>query len=193
MNIYHPVTRQQKPCLLFRTMCSIVLKTKLFEFLIYAKEEQRLCNFPLGGFIFSAVSPHQNTALARPWFYWARKITQQFIELRALMIKVPVLRSFLNPVAGLWGNAQSDGKGNFFSFHCSFLPSFLHHLFCCFFLPSPPPPFFFFLNEFTLQMRKRGETQNKREGIVKRFSGRDWRHMWCAKNSKTCAFIFYFF
>lgn len=53
--------RQQKRCLLFRTMRSNILKTKLSEFLIYAKEEQLLCNFPLGGFIFSSFSTSKHS------------------------------------------------------------------------------------------------------------------------------------
>lgn len=122
MNIYHLVTRQQKLCLLFTTTCSEVLRTKLVEFLIYAKEKQLLCNFPLGD-LFSQPSPHPNTAPASAWFYWARKITLQFIELKPLIIKISILKLSLKPVTSLWESVQDDEQGNFSSH--SWFPSFL--------------------------------------------------------------------
>ena len=142
MNIYHPVTRQQKPCLLFRTMCSSVLKTKLFEFLIYAKEEQLLCNFPLGGFIFSAFSTSKHspgTSLIllsqedHPRVYRAQGPDDQSTHSQIVLES----RCWSSGKCPIWW------KGKLF-FLSLLIPSFLSPSLVLLLFPSPHLFFFFF-------------------------------------------------
>lgn len=167
MNIYHLVTRQQKLCLLFRTTCSKVLRTKLVEFLIYAKEKQLLCNFPLGD-LFSQPSPHPNTAPASAWFYWAGKITLQFIELKPLIIKISILKLSLKPVTSPWESVPDDKRGNLLFSH-SWFPSFLFSP-LTYFVPSFLLLFLFF--SFLFPWKKL--YYNRLGRIVQRLVGSDY-------------------
>ena len=163
MNIYHPVTRQQKPCLLFRTMCRGVLKTKLCEFLIYAKEEQRLCNFPLGGFIFSAVSTSKHspgTSLIllsqedHPTVYRAQGPDDQSTYSQI------VLKSSCWPA----GKCPIWWKGKLFSFSL-WIPSFLSPSLILLLFPSPPTLFFFPERIYTTNEEERWKLRIKERAL----------------------------
>lgn len=89
-------------------------------------------------------------------------ITQQFIELKALIIKISILKLFGKPVASPWGNAQNDGEGTFFLLTLNFLlssPSALLTYIVAFFLLFSPPP-----RETVLQMKVRGENSETDKG-----------------------------
>lgn len=175
MNIYHLVTRQQKLCLLFRTMCNNVLKTKLFEFFIYAKEEELLCNFPLDGFYFLSLL-HIKT---QPWPAF------DFIELldhpivyRAQGSSDQNIHSYVVLETSRFSTGKCPGwwRGNFFLLIRNFLPSSPSSL-LTYFVPSFFPP-----KRTVLQMSK-WENLEILKGCGKHLM-KEWLHMWCAKNPK---------
>lgn len=91
-------------------------------------------------------------------------MTQQFIELKRLIIRITILRLFLKPIAALWRNAQPDGEVGLFIllilnfFLASPTPPYLS----CFFFPPP----FFFLKKSAVQMRKRGKFSEIDEKVL---------------------------
>lgn len=150
--------RRQKPCLLFRTTCSQVLQTKLFEFLIYAKEEQRLCNFPLGD-LFSQPSAHPGTARQELDFIEPLRSPNSLWSSGLWWSREPFWNCSWN-WAPLSGKCSGWWTGKLFSplaFFPSFISSLLTYLVPSFLLPP------FSLKEIVLQMRKRGDNSEIRK------------------------------
>lgn len=156
--------RRQKLCLLFRTTCSQVLQTKLFEFLIYAKEEQLLCNFPLGD-LFSQPSAHPSTARQELDFIEPLRSPNSLWSSGLWWSREPFWNCPQN-WAPLRGKCSGWWTGKLFS-HSRFLPFF-------YFLPSylsgsffPSPPFFSERNCIASEEKKR-QLRNRWERIVPR-------------------------
>lgn len=91
-------------------------------------------------------------------------MTQQFIELKRLIIRITILRLFLKPIAALWRNAQPDGEVGLFILLILnfFLASPTSPYLSCFFFPPP----FFFLKKSAVQMRKRGKFSEIDEKVL---------------------------
>lgn len=161
MNIYHLVMRRQKLCLLFRTTRSEVLQTKLFEFLIYAKEGQLLCNFPLGD-LFSQPSAHPSAARQERDFIEPLRSPNSLQSSGLWWSRSPFSNCSWN-WAPLSGKCSGWWAGKLFS-HSWFPPFFYFfppYLPGSFFPSRPPPLFFFFERNCTTNEEKRRQLRNR--------------------------------
>lgn len=110
-------------------------------------------------------------------------MTQQFIELKPLIIRISIFRLFLKPIAALWRNAQPDGEVGLFIllilnfFLASPTPPYLS----CFFFP---PPLFFPEKICSTNEEERKILRNRWEGIEQWLLGSGWGHTWCVTDPK---------
>lgn len=116
--------------------------------------------------LFSQLSSQRNTTLTSTWFYWASKTTQQFVELKSLVMKMPTFPLVVKPVLSPLGNTEDDGKEIFFFLLLTLnFPSLSPYLLCSFFLSSCP-----FGSE-----RSWTENEGKRRKIRHRWQWIVWR------------------